>query len=62
MQIRRLNKARRIHIKLILRSCLNRARTTEAHFPKSEIFTNKFFKVCHSVHFFASLVLMKWSG
>lgn len=62
MRIRRLNKARRIHIKLILSSRLDRARTTEAHFSKSEIFTNKFFKIFRGVHFFASLVLMKWSG
>ena len=42
-------------MKIVLCRDLKRACTTEAHFLKSEIFTNKFFKVCHSVHFFGLL-------
>ena len=61
MRIRRPNKSRRILQNSFVPD-LKRACTTEAHFPKSEIFTNKFFKIFRGVHFFASLVLMKWSG
>ena len=41
-------------IKIVLCRDLKRACTTEAHFPKSEIFTNKFFKIFRGVHFFVS--------
>ena len=42
-------------MKIVLCRDLKRAFTTEAHFPKSEIFTNKFFKIFRGVHFFCLL-------